>query len=112
MNALDRENPAREQHPIRNDPDCRFDAPARPPAPDVPARGPRRFDDGLWSRPRYSFDTIGRELACVTHADGHSVAWVSLDPSIALLIAPDGSFIHTDAARAEARRYAEYWGAP
>ena len=112
MNALDRENLACEQHLILNDPDCRFDALARPPAPVARSSAPRRFDDRLWSRPRYSIDTIGRELACVTHADGHSIVWLSLDPSVAFLIGPDGSYIHTGGADAEARRYAEYWGAP
>ena len=88
------------------------DMPSRPRPPAAQLPGPRRFDDGLWSRARYSFDGAGREMACVTHADGHSIAWLALDPSHSFLIAPDGSVLRTPEAYAEARDYAEYWGAP
>lgn len=112
MHALDLDNLACERRLIHADPDYRVADLDRPPPPLASPSGPRDRPDGLWSRPRYSFDAVGRELACATHADGHSVMWLALDPSDAFLVAPGGAVIHTPQAYAEARRYAEYWGAP
>ena len=112
MTPLDLGNLACERHLIHADPDYRVPDRDRPPPPATSPTGPRDRRDGLWSRSRDSFDTVGRELACATHADGHSVMWLDLDPSDAFLIAPSGAVVHTPEAYAEARDYAEYRGAP
>ena len=115
MHPLDKENLAFEDNLMRNDPYFRVESIDRPPAPNVPFSRSRTLHqraDGIWSKCRYNYDSVGLERACATHADGHSIMWTVLDPTNAFLITPEGAIIHTPAGYAEARAYAAYWGAP
>lgn len=82
------------------------------PRPERLPRGPRRIRDGLWSAARYTFDDLGREIASMTHADGHSIVWPVNAIEDAVLIGPDGRIVDTQAGRREAHAFAFHWGAP
>lgn len=83
-----------------------------PPRPEKRPRGARRIRDGLWSRPRYSFDDHGHEMMAMTHADGHAILWPVRSTADAALIGPDGHVVDRPDAWREARAFAFHWGAP